>query len=64
MKFKELNLQSKIRRVRSSLLADKMREEEMGRKKKENTEIKRKRKRDKRGIRFVIWLFEKIKVLI
>ena len=57
MKFKELNLQSKIRRVRrSSLLADKMREEEMGRKKKENTEIKRKRKRkrDKREIRFVI----------
>ena len=57
MKFKELNLQSKIRRVRkSSLLADKMQEEEMGRKKKENTEIKRKRKRkrDKREIRFVI----------
>ena len=55
MKFKELNLQSKIRRVRrSSLLADKMREEEMGRKKKENTKIQRKRKRDKREIRFVI----------
>ena len=62
MKFKELNLQSKIRRVRrSSLLADKMREEEMGRKKKENTEIKRKRKRDKREIRFVIWLLRKLK---
>ena len=62
MKFKELNLQSKIRRVRrSSLLADKMREEEMGRKKKENTKIKRKRKRDKREIRFVIWLLRKLK---
>ena len=61
MKFKELNLQSKIRRVRSSLLADKMREEEIGRKKKENTEIKRKRKRDKREIRFVIWLLRKLK---
>ena len=44
MKFKELNLQSKIRRARrSSLLVDKMREEEMGRKKKENIEIKRER---------------------
>ena len=62
MKFKELNLQSKIRRVRrSSLLADKMREEEMGRKKKENTKIERKRKRDKREIRFVIWLLRKLK---
>ena len=45
MKFKELNLQSKIRRVRSSLLADKMREEEIGRKKKENTERKREKER-------------------
>ena len=62
MKFKELNLQSKIRRARrSSLLVDKMREEEMGRKKKENTEIKRKRKRDKCEIRFVIWLLRKLK---
>ena len=61
MKFKELNLQSKIRRARrSSLLVDKMREEEMGRKKNENTEIKRKRKRDKREI-FVIWLLRKLK---
>ena len=49
MKFKELNLQAKIRRARrSSLLADKMREEEMGRKKKENIEIKREKERQAR----------------
>ena len=49
MKFKELNLQSKIRRARrSSLLVDKMREEEMGRKKKENIEIKREKERQAR----------------
>ena len=52
MKFKELNLQAKIRRARrSSLLADRMREEEIGRIKKENTERKRTRKRDKCEIR-------------
>ena len=46
MKFKELNLQANIRRARrSSLLADKMREEEIGRKKKENTERERERER-------------------
>ena len=46
MKFKELNLQANIRRARrSSLLADKMREEEIERKKKENTERKREKER-------------------
>ena len=49
MKFKELNLQANIRRARrSSLLVDKMREEEMGRKKKENIEIKREKERQAR----------------
>ena len=55
MKFKELNLQSKIRRARrSSLLVDKMREEELGREKNENTEIKRKRKRET-SVRYLLF---------